>query len=225
LARIAARPAPVVIHPVIHALLAAAGREHGGASGFVLAHPFLVDALATDRLLSSPSTAALVTNTVTLTGFGGALAPNVVPSEVFAQYDVRVLPGTEPEDLLAELRARIDDVEGVTIEVLGREPASVSDADDPLFEALARRALALVDDDGRAAVGPTLSPGFTDSILLRKKGVRAYGFAPFVVTREELATFHGDGERISKRNVVRGLEALVRAIVDVTAEPDTLPSP
>jgi len=67
--------------------------------------------------------------------------------------------------------------------------------------------------------GPVISPGYTDSILARAKGARAYGFVPFDVTPEELATFHGRDERVSVKNVHRGLEILFRAVVDVVAVP------
>jgi acetylornithine deacetylase/succinyl-diaminopimelate desuccinylase-like protein len=46
----------------------------------------------------------LLTDTINVTGFNGGLAPNVVPSEVSANLDCRLLPGTTPEAMLARLR-------------------------------------------------------------------------------------------------------------------------
>ena len=66
--------------------------------------------------------------------------------------------------------------------------------------------------------GPLLMPGFTDSIFLREKGTKAYGFAPFIVNADEINTMHGDAERISKKNVTRGLETLLKVVVDVSAK-------
>ena len=86
--------------------------------------------------------------------------------------------------------------------------------DDPLFFALARHAV-----DGRKGVvaGPALSPGYTDSLYLRRKGVHAYGFVPFELTQSDFAGFHGKDERVSAENVRRGLRVLFRAVVDVSA--------
>jgi acetylornithine deacetylase/succinyl-diaminopimelate desuccinylase-like protein len=89
-----------------------------------------------------------------------------------------------------------------------------SPTDDSLYRSLAARAV-----EGRtdAAAGPVLSPGFTDSIFLRPKGVHAYGFVPFEVTQDEATTMHGHGERVSVENIRNGLRILYRAIADVTA--------
>ncbi|OGQ26198.1 MAG: hypothetical protein A2138_17865, partial [Deltaproteobacteria bacterium RBG_16_71_12] len=223
--RIRALKLPWRIHPALYQLLAEVGHEAGGVQGFVLQRPLLVDWLAIDRFLSEPAASALVTDTVNITGFAGAelgpLMPNVVPSEVSALLDVRLLPGTEPGALLAELRALVAGIDGVTIEVIDQRPAAESPWHDPLFAALAHHVEATARADGieRIAVGPVVSPGFTDSILLRERGVRAYGFVPVVVSRAEAATMHGDGERVSSRNVERGLKALLSAVIDVAAAP------
>ncbi len=220
--RIRAWQRPWRVHPALYQLLAEVGHEAGGATGFVLERPRLVDWLAIDRFLDEPAASALVTDTVNITGFAGAKAPNVVPSEVSAQLDLRLLPGTAPATLAAEVRALVAGIEGVSVEVIDQRPAAESPWDDPVFNALAHHVEATARADGvaRIAVGPVLSPGFTDSILLREKGVRAYGVVPVIVSRAEAATMHGDGERVSKRNVARGLKALLSAVVDVTAVPD-----
>ncbi|MBI1944799.1 MAG: M20/M25/M40 family metallo-hydrolase [Deltaproteobacteria bacterium] len=222
--RVRAWQRPARVHPALYQLLAEVGNEAGGVTGFVLQRPLLVDWFALDRFLSEPAASALVTDTVNITGFAGAKEPNVVPSEVSAQLDVRLLPGTEPAALTAELRARLAGIEGVTVEVIDQRAAAESPWDDPLYRALAHHAEAVARADGvaRIVVGPMVSPGFTDSILLREKGVRAYGFVPVIVSRKEAATMHGDGERVSKRNVARGLKALLSAVVDVAAAPSAL---
>lgn len=89
------------------------------------------------------------------------------------------------------------------------------------MDTLARNAVAVATAHGekRIVAGPILSPGFTDSIFLRAKGVRAYGFVPFIETVDEMGGMHGDGEHVSKQNVANGLETLLRAVVDVSVAP------
>jgi acetylornithine deacetylase/succinyl-diaminopimelate desuccinylase-like protein len=215
LARLATRQAKPRIQPAMYELLRRVGEKNGGASGFVMQHPALVDTFAMKKLMAKPQTRAGVTDTCQFTGFEGkGSAPNVIPSQTSAIMDCRVLPGTTPQALQAELEGMVKDLPGIKFEVVQAFDAGVSEMDDPFFDALARHAVEGRDD---AVAGPTISPGYTDSSLARLKGARAYGFVPFDVTPEELATFHGRDERVSVKNVHRGLEVLYRAVLDVAA--------
>jgi len=202
------------IHPALYELLAEVGREAGGAQGFVMERPALVDLLVKDRLQLKPTTKAITNDTVHLTGFAGAHSPNVVPSTVWAQYDVRLLPGTTTTAMQQELSALIADIPGVRLEVIEAKEANESDWHDPLFRSLQHH---VVDGDARTVAGPIISPGFTDSIVLRWRGVRAYGVVPVAVSAGESATMHGDAERLSRRNVERGTRALTLTLVDAVA--------
>lgn len=207
---------PQVQAPMLE-MLRRTGVKQGGFQGFVMQRPSLVSLFATGKLMKKPTTRASITNTCQVTGFDGkGSAPNVIPSGTRAVLDCRLLPGTSPEAMQAELEALIKDVPGVTLKVLQAFPAGVSEEDDALFDALARHAVEGRDD---AVAGPVISPGYTDSILARAKGARAYGFTPFELTQEELATIHGRDERVSVKNVHRGLEVLLRSVVDVVAAP------
>ncbi|MBL8949458.1 MAG: M20/M25/M40 family metallo-hydrolase [Myxococcaceae bacterium] len=211
-ALMAREPKPRV-HPSLYELLRRAGEQKGGVSGFVMQRPGLVDLLLEKRLMSKPTTRATMTDTCQVTGYVGVgSAPNVIPSEVTANIDCRVLPGTSPDTLLAELKERIKDVQGVTLEVVSKEEANESTWDDEVFASLARNAVRGRPD---AVSGPVLSVGYTDSLVARPLGTRAYGFVPFEVSAEELATMHGKNERVSVANLKRGAEVLFRAVVDV----------
>ncbi len=215
LEKFAARKPVPRIQPSMYELLRRVGEKNGGANGFVMQRPALVDLFAMKKLLAKPTTRAGVTDTCQVTGYEGkGSAPNVIPSATSAIIDCRLLPGTTPKALQEELEALVKDVPGVKFEVLQAFEAGVSETDDPLFDALARH---VVKGRSDAVAGPVISPGYTDSILARAKGARAYGFVPFEVTPEELATFHGRDERVSVTNVHRGLEVLFRAVVDVSA--------
>jgi len=210
--RLQKRDPEPLIHPSLYELAARVGEQTGGIKGFVLRRPMLVRMFVLGKLLANPPAAATLFDTVNVTGFEGKKEPNVIPSEVSAILDCRVRPGTRPIDLYVELKRLVDDP-NVSFEILDAMEAGQNTWEDPLFSAMARHAV-----DGRPDVvaGPSLSPGYTDSLFLRKKGVRAYGFVPFEVTKEELKGFHGRDERVSVTNVHRGLRALFRAVVDVS---------
>ncbi len=205
-------PEPV-IHASMYELAARVGEDVGGLKGFVLEHPALVRMFVLGKLMDSPPARATLWNTINVTGFEGKKEPNVIPSEVSAQLDCRILPGVKPMDFLTEIKRTVDDP-NVTFEVLDAHAAGESPWNDAFFSALARHAV-----DGRAHVvaGPALSPGYTDSLFLREKGTHAYGFVPFEIEQTELNGFHGKNERVSIANVHRGLRTLFRAVVDVSA--------
>jgi acetylornithine deacetylase/succinyl-diaminopimelate desuccinylase-like protein len=217
LGKFATRQAKPRVQPAMYEFLRRMGEKNGGASGFVMQRPALVDTFAMKKLLAKPQTRASVTDTCQVTGYDGkGSAANVIPSQTSAIIDCRLLPGTTPKAMMEELQALIKDVEGVKLEQVQGFEAAVSEMDDAFFDALARHAVGNRTD---AVAGPAISPGFTDSILARGKGARAYGFVPFEITSEELATMHGRDERVSVQNVHRGLEILFKAVVDVVAVP------
>ncbi|MDP6933321.1 MAG: M20/M25/M40 family metallo-hydrolase [Myxococcota bacterium] len=200
--------------PVLLELLAAVGQTHGGLAGFVLQRPWLTRVLLRRKLMSDPLTRAVLTDTVHLTGMAGAREPNVVPSEVHALLDSRLLPGTDPDAIQQLLVELVDDPQ-VRFERIQAVPSAVSPREDPLYEALARHA---AREWPEAAVGPALSPGFTDSIYLRQVGVRAYGLVPFMLDAQALGSMHGDDEWVSIDNLESGVRVLFGAVLDVAAD-------
>jgi acetylornithine deacetylase/succinyl-diaminopimelate desuccinylase-like protein len=211
--RLNARSPEPVIHRSIYELAARVGEDVGGLKGFVLKRPWLVRRFVLGKLMESPPARATLFDTVNVTGFSGMKEPNVVPSEVTATLDCRLLPHHRGVDLFAEIEKTVDDP-NVTFEAIDVKEAGESTWDDPFFSALARHA---VDGRPHVVAGPALSPGYTDSLFLREKGVRAYGFTPFEVDQQEMRGFHGKNERVSVENVHRGLRALFRAVIDVSA--------
>lgn len=203
------RPKPRV-HASLAELFTNVGAAKGGAIAWALRHPLLYRW----RLMKESGGRALLTDTINITGFSGGQQPNVVPSEVSANLDCRLLPGTTPDDMLAKLTRIVDD-DHVRFDVIARADANESPVDDPFYRALARH---VVNGRTDAVAGPTLSPGFTDSLLLRPLGVRAYGLAPFDVTVDEAATMHGHNERVSVTNLRDGLRTVLSAVLEVSAK-------
>jgi acetylornithine deacetylase/succinyl-diaminopimelate desuccinylase-like protein len=206
------RQAVPSFHPAFFELFASVGEQKGGLAGFILKRPVLVRMLLKRSLMENPLTRAAMTNTVNLTGLEGSISPNVIPSESVAVFDCRLLPGVKPEEVLAEIKELVGDDPSITYEVVSQQEANESPRDDRFYRALARYA---VEGRSDAAAGPVISVGYTDSLHVRPLGVHAYGFVPFAVTREEAATMHGDGERVSTENLERAIRVLFSSIVEV----------
>ena len=151
---------------------------------------------------------AVAGSTIVPTMTAASRKRNVIPAEAYVEYDCRVLPGTEPEELLGEFRAALGDLD-VRLE-LPEQPmgGTRSPFGTPLSDALAE----WIDElEPGALLVPDLSTGFTDSHFVREAfGTIAYGFFPLRHTAPELLdTAHAPDERID----VRDLELAVRAFV------------
>ncbi len=150
---------------------------------------------------------AIQRNTMSLTtltsGVGNPPKVNVIPSSAEATLDCRLLPGVNADEFLSEMRARINDPR-VTVERI-TDPADpgVSRYDTPLFEALRK---SILKYHPQAVVTPILIPYGTDSVWLRKQGVKAYGIAPMVIDAATVATMHSDEERIPVNEFFTGLK-------------------
>ena len=212
--RLAERKTDPVWTSATYELLYNIGQTREGLERAVLTHPASVRSLLKGRLLGNPATAAMITNTVHLTGMDGANEPNVVPSEVAAILDCRIQPDVDPGVVLAELEAMFADMPWIRFEVILQMAGNGSPWDDPFYAALVRH---VEEQDPAGVAGPIVSVGFTDSILFRPLGVRDYGIEPFSVTPEEAGTMHGDCERVSLENMQRALQVVFAAVVDVSA--------
>ena len=131
----------------------------------------------------------------------GAAQINVVPPRATARVDVRLLPDTDGDALLAELRGLLG--KDIEVEVLLTSPPVPPTAiDTPVHRVVA----AVLGKEG--PVVPFFSPGFTDSRLFRARGIPAYGVSPFTLEPQDLLGIHGADERIPLRELDRGVERM-----------------
>jgi acetylornithine deacetylase/succinyl-diaminopimelate desuccinylase-like protein len=159
-----------------------------------------------EPLVVNKFTAAIQRNTISLTsllsGVGSPARVNVIPSAAEATLDCRLLPGTNTDEFVSEMKARIDDPK-VTVEVIGAAPdVAMSPSGTPLFATM--RETILKYHPG-AIVTPMLVPFGTDSAYLQRRGVIAYGFTPMILDAVTAATMHSDSERIPLEEFKTGI--------------------
>lgn len=211
-----ARPIETDLSPAMETFLASVGAHKGGVAGYVMKRPTLANRLVKPKLMDNPLTRAAVINTVHLTGLDGSNKPNVVPSEVSALLDCRLQPNVKPEEFLDWLKTMVGPQ--IEFEVLGSQQGNLSDWDDPLYRALARAA---TENEPNSVAGPVISVGFTDSIHVRPKGTKAYGFVPVRLSAEDMTGFHGAQERLSVSELGLGVKKLYSAVLEVSVKSDT----
>jgi len=204
-------PAPRLT-PIAQKLFRKVGKTVGGIEGFALRrlqNP-LVWLFADGLLQQDPLTNAMVRDTIALTMLQAGFKPNVIPARAEATLDCRLLPDTDQEDFLAHLRQTIDDPT-IQIEILQpTEPAPASPTDGLVYEAIAAAAEKVHPD---AVVVPAMAVGGTDSRFFRRLGVPAYGFVPFLLTKEQVGTVHGVDERVPVEQLESAIQLVYEALL------------
>jgi acetylornithine deacetylase/succinyl-diaminopimelate desuccinylase-like protein len=150
-----------------------------------------VEAL-TSAAETDPRMKAMLTNTISATTATSGIKHNVIPGRAEATLDVRLLPGVKPEDFEAELSAVIDDPR-VAIERVHVGWSDTNPFDTELFRVMEDVIHDHVED---AVVVPGMTVGFTDSSVLRNRGMISYGFSGGLTAPEIARGVHGHNERV-----------------------------
>lgn len=151
-------------------------------------------------------------DTVQVTEMVTAPGVNVVSPTARADVDIRLLPDTDSEAVLAEVRQLL----GPELELevlLSSPPSPPSPRDHPLYRAFEQVL------GQRAPVIPSFLPGTTDSRYFRARGIAAYGFSPFSIEGPDLKGIHAPNEYIAVDDFLRGIEVTRRLLESYAAAP------
>lgn len=168
----------------------------------LLESPIPQDSL--DRLSSEAAINAQLRTTAVATLLDGGHAPNALPQTAVANVNVRMLPGSNPQDVLNTL---IEVVDNTDLLVEYRGGGSITDPS-PLSEEI----MAAVETVTEAmwpgvTVMPTMSTGATDGARMRRAGIPTYGTSGLFVDRNDMR-IHGQDERLLKESLYGGYEFL-----------------
>jgi acetylornithine deacetylase/succinyl-diaminopimelate desuccinylase-like protein len=132
----------------------------------------------------------------------------VIPGRIEVELDGRLLPGYQPEDMLAELRQLLG--EQIELEVVRHDPGP-AEPDMGLFETLAA---ILREMDPEAVAVPLLLSGVTDARFFSRLGIQTYGFLPMNLPADFNFSryIHGADERIPATAVEFGANAIYSAL-------------
>jgi acetylornithine deacetylase/succinyl-diaminopimelate desuccinylase-like protein len=143
----------------------------------------------------------LFRNTVSVTVIHGGDKPNVIPAEIEVILDGRMLPGSTPAQMLAELRAIVGPEPEITYRV-DAEPGP-DEPDLGLFDLLAAAVRAAQPD---AVPVPFLMPAVTDGRWFARLGIQPYGFTPLPLPAgfDFQSVVHAADERVPAAAIERG---------------------
>ncbi len=148
---------------------------------------------------------AMLRDTVTPTVLRSGKKVNVMPGAGEAELDIRTLPGTDQEHLLAHLQSVVGD--DARVEPVVMLPAVEWPGDAEIVDHM-RDALARADPDG-VPLPMMITPG-TDAKAMAQLGIPCYGFAPLRLEADFpfLELFHGHDERVPVSALAFGLPVL-----------------
>ncbi|MEX1157114.1 MAG: M20/M25/M40 family metallo-hydrolase [Chloroflexota bacterium] len=175
-----------------------------------------LDAAVDDPVLRR-SLRAMLRDTVTPTTLRAGTKVNVIAGSGEGEVDVRTLPGTDQDVLIAELQAIVGEL--ASVEAVVMLPAIEAAADVPIVT-LMQEALAAADPEATAAP-MMITPG-TDAKALVALSIPTYGFAPLRLEPDVpfLSLFHGHDERVPVTALQFGLPVLHEVVSRFIGKPE-----
>jgi len=174
----------------------------------------LQDPLFTAEFTKDARDNASVRNTISITRLKASDKVNVIPAEAFAELDIRLLPGEDPQVFIEDLRQTLAD-DSIKIDViLSFRPATSP----PHPEA---RRVITETARGRDGEVPVVSPlvrGFTDCHFFREKNIPCFGFLPLRNPASDSGLVHGINERVTVNSLGEGLRGLYEIVYKLAAQ-------
>jgi acetylornithine deacetylase/succinyl-diaminopimelate desuccinylase-like protein len=174
-------------------------------------------AQAADAVVSKdPLMHSLIRNTIAPTLINGGFRVNVIPGSAEATLNLRLIPGSDPAQLVATLKRIVaDSAVEFTLSPLVYPRAAPSPTNTDLYRALERSAKAVFPG---VEVTPYLFQAGTDAGAWRAKGVPVYGIYPYPIDDDELTRMHGNDEKVSITSLKQGTDMIYRMLVEVAGK-------
>jgi acetylornithine deacetylase/succinyl-diaminopimelate desuccinylase-like protein len=203
-------PSEYRLVPAVDRYFKAIAPKKPGAKGRVLAAAEKHFSAADFEQTLPASYRSLLRDTLAISRLEAGSNVNSLPAEAIAEIDIRLLPDSDPELALAELKRIVGTRGEVEVMLSGRatEPSPTTHS----FYRSVERAMKNVERE--SIVVPMVSPGTSDSRFFREKGIPAFGISPFKVGYYDADTIHGIDEKIRVRSFVEGVRLTRRIVRD-----------
>ena len=188
--------------PLMSNIIDSAGRRLPYWLRIVVVNHKLLRPVLLAAMKKIPPAACMVRTTTAVTQATGSPAPNVLPQKASAVVNLRMMPGTTTQDLVAHIKkvAKHKDLE---VKVLNTNEASkYSSTDSKSFEAIRRL---VYNFHPQAILAPFLVMGGTDTIKYDSMSEHCYRFSPFLAPVELLLCTHATDERIPVAAIGEGV--------------------
>jgi acetylornithine deacetylase/succinyl-diaminopimelate desuccinylase-like protein len=195
--------------------------------------PKLVD--AADKAISKdPLLHAIMRNTISPVFLDAGFRGNVIPGSAEATINIRTIPGTTAQELIAEVQKAVGDPTIEIKESFGIGPRAQitpeqlktyqeyikmagheSPTTGELYDALTKHARLTYPG---AKVTPYLFQAGTDAGAWRGKNIPVYGIYPYPISAQDLERMHGNDERVPIDSLVSGLKMVEDTLIEVAGK-------
>jgi len=208
LCRIAKKPFPFRLSPTVEMFfrqVAPFMRQPGSRlQGFVMRHARALGPLFFKLAAGSPTIESMLRTTVAMTQLEGSAADNVMPSEVRAVINLRLLWPWTVKTAISFIEKAINDKRvRVKIHGFGSNPAAASA--DYQRHGWSEIKTAMEESWPDIPILPFIMVATTDSRHYQKIANAILRFSPHKLDIKELSGVHGHNERISLNNLRQGL--------------------
>ena len=204
LTRIAKKHFPFRLCPTVESFFKELSPHIHGIQGFAMRHCRALGNLFFKLAASSPAIAAMLRTTIAMTQLEGSNADNILPSEVCAIINLRLLKPWTIETAAAYVKKAIND-ERVNISVHGLATDPVAANGSFREKGWQELEKAINETYPGIPVLPFIMIATTDSRHYEKIADKIYRFGPHILDPKDMGGVHGHDERISIENLNRGL--------------------
>ncbi|MBS1749446.1 MAG: M20/M25/M40 family metallo-hydrolase [Bacteroidetes bacterium] len=189
------------------------GGYEKGIRKFVLRHPRIFKPVIQKALKKDPILLSIITNTISITNINNTPLPvNQIAPEVEVLLDCRLLPNTDPEKFIDNLRKQLHSND-ILITVLKETPTAPVTEKGEYYTHL-KKAIETVFTG--SVVLPVLIPAHSDNNFLRKMGVPVYGLTPALLSNTQLRSIHNSNEHITFQQLQKGIEVYENLLKNIT---------
>lgn len=200
LATLEDNPFPATISQNAQELFDHIGPEMTLPNKAIFANLWLLEGVLKSQFEKSAASNAMIRTTIAPTMLEGGVKDNVLPTNVSATINFRIIPGQTSETVIDYLNETIDD-ERVKVSRIGAsfasEPSKISSSSSFGFNALQKTTKEIFP---QSVVAPSLVIAGTDSRFYEPVSESIYRFMPVQLTNDDLKRIHGIDERISVEN-------------------------
>jgi acetylornithine deacetylase/succinyl-diaminopimelate desuccinylase-like protein len=172
---------------------------------------------ADKEISKDPLLHAMMRNTIAPVIMDAGFRSNVIPGSAEVTLNVRLIPGTDPMDMVGEIQRVIADpaievrLAGTSSVPAGLAPSSENTV---LFRSLQQAAR---QEFPGAEVTPYLFQAGTDAGPWRARGIPVYGIYPYPIDADDLSRMHGNDERVSIESLAQGTRMIYQTLIDTAS--------
>jgi carboxypeptidase PM20D1 len=204
LCRIAKKPFPYRLSPTVEVFFRQISPFMPGIQGFVMRHARILGPLFFKVAAATPVIASMLRTTIAMTQLGGSAADNVLPSEVRAVINLRLLWPWTVETATVFIKKAINDGRvDVTTYGLGTDP--VPSRGEYQRKGWPELQAAVAEAWPGVPLLPFIMIATTDSRHYQNLSDCIFRFSPYKLEPKDLRGIHGHDERVSVENLRQGL--------------------